>query len=186
MHLTATEQEREVLYQLKTTKQIYELNFARHYYQNNAQRAALMKRNFMRYYQQTAEEDPTPKVIFKMGANHAGRGLTNTNVYDIGNLATELAVTNDLESLHILVMGVEGEMRIGNPFAPVPTAPFDNTEDFPDEIQQLLELETSQHLVVDLEPLRTKAKQYSHAFQQLMFRYDVAIYVRNAQPLQGL
>lgn len=182
--LAQTAEEKEIIFQLGKTKEIYDYNLGGQYYLNNEIRGQLMKSNFMRYYRAAQQEEPLPRVVFKLGASHTYRGLTPTRIYDISNLATELANMNGQRSLHIKVLGISGTNNIGFPFAPAPMAAFDNTEDFPQEIQDWLNsLETGKYAVLNLEPLRPQARSYSTEMQKLMFAHDVLILVRDAQPL---
>ena len=65
-----------------------------YYESNNLKRAALMKKNFYRYY--NAVIGKNEKVFFKMGANHLAKGINlTTRLYDIGNAAYELAQRNE-------------------------------------------------------------------------------------------
>lgn len=182
--LAQTPAEKEVIFQLGKTKEIYDYNLSGQYYLNNEIRGQLMKSNFMRYYRAAQESEEMPKVVFKLGASHTYRGLTPTRIYDISNLVTELANMNGQRSFHIKVLGISGTNNIGFPFAPAPMADFDNTEDFPQEIQDWLEdLPDDKYAVLNLEPLRVKARSYSAEMQKLMFAHDVLILVRDAQPL---
>ena len=138
--LAKEDSEKEILYQLKRTKEIYMLNFAKESYLSNLKRAQLMKQNFLKYYNAAADSNKYPKVVFKLGSNHVSKGLNSTNVYDISNLVSELSVVNGMESTHIMVTGIDGESAIGNPFVPVPTKVFDNTEDFPEEVQRSIQV----------------------------------------------
>ena len=78
-------------------------------YQSNIDRIALMKKNFYKYYNKAKETEKLPKAIFKFGAIHTSRGASLLNIFDLGNMASELANSNGKESFHILVVGVEGE-----------------------------------------------------------------------------
>lgn len=77
-------------------------------YDSNLARSQLMKRTFLHYYRQAAG---TPRALFKMGAFHASRGRSATNLFDIGNLASELAESNGSRSLHILVLCAGGTVN---------------------------------------------------------------------------
>ncbi|MGB0887434.1 MAG: hypothetical protein ACPGSL_04875 [Vicingaceae bacterium] len=180
MGLTKNDFEKEILNQLKITKEIYMLNFAKQSYLSNLKRAQLMKQNFLKYYKSETESEKHPKVVFKMGANHVSRGLNGTNVYDISNLVSELAIINGMESTHILVTGINGESTIGNPFAPVPTNSFDNTEDFPEEVQQSIEELNKKYFILDLSQLRPNTKSYSSKMQEWMFKYDIVVLIKDA------
>lgn len=185
MKLATTPAEREIVHQLGKTKEIYDYNLMGQYYLNNETRGQLMKANFMRYYQEASLSTPLPKVVFKLGASHTYRGLTPTRIYDISNLASELSNMNGMSSLHLKVLGITGQQTVGFPFAPEPIINFDNTEDFPSEIQEWLAQQDApkKYNIFHLAPLRSGARQYSEAMQDLMFAHDIFILVRDAQPV---
>jgi len=180
MGLARVEDEKEVLRQLKKTKEIYLLNFAKQSYLSSSKRARLMKQNFLNYYNAAIKTDKHPKVIFKLGANHVMKGLNKSNVYDIANFVAELALLNGMNSTHVLVQGINGESAVGNPFSPVPTEAFDHTHDFPVEIQQSLEELNQKYFILNLSQLRPGAKSYSSELQEWMFRYDFVILIKDA------
>jgi hypothetical protein len=74
-------------------------------------RLNLMKRNLLtelQPYQKAGE--PLPTMLFKFGAAHMGRGRSiSGNFYDVGNLAVNLADMHDQKTLHIFVIGKQGE-----------------------------------------------------------------------------
>jgi len=84
-------------------------------YQSNLTRSQLMKRTFMDYYRR-AGADLGTRALFKMGAFHAGRGRSAVGLYDIGNLASELAESNGSHSLHVLVIAGGGTVNRWRPF----------------------------------------------------------------------
>ncbi len=185
--LTNNKKELEILNQLWKTKEIYSYNnITKEYYKNNNIRGQLMKHNFLQYYKQAKTQINTPKVIFKLGASHAAKGLTRTNIYDISNMAHELAITNDMHSLHFVVMGITGKTATGNPFTPDPVVEFDNTKQFPKEIQDIIPTISKKYYILDLTPLRNYAySNYSDAFKKTIFRYDFLVLVNNAEAFKG-
>ncbi len=185
LNLAKKEEEKEVIKQLWNTKEIYGYNFSGRPYLNNSTRATLMKRNFMMYYNQALEKDTLPKVVFKLGANHVAKGLSKTNIYDVSNLISELAIMNNKSSLHIYAIGIDGEKSISNPFAPIPRTPFDNTETFPIEIQKQISNQEKKFLVLDLTKLRLDFNLYSDKLQDLMFKYDLMILIKNCNALES-
>jgi hypothetical protein len=73
-------------------------------------RINLMKRNLLtelRPYQ--ANGQPLPKMLFKFGAYHVARGRSIWgDMYDVGNLAADLADAQDQKTLHVFVIGKRG------------------------------------------------------------------------------
>lgn len=83
--------------------------------QSHQNRVNLMRRNLLAElpaYQKPGQ--PLPKMLFKFGAGHVGRGASFTGgVYDVGNLALNLAEMQDQKSLHIFVIGKQGTKTSG-------------------------------------------------------------------------
>ncbi|MBC6699476.1 hypothetical protein [Hymenobacter sp. BT190] len=83
--------------------------------QSHQDRVNLMRRNLMvelPAYQLPSQ--PLPKMLFKFGAGHMGRGASFTGgVYDVGNLALNLAEMQDQKSLHIFIIGKQGTQTSG-------------------------------------------------------------------------
>lgn len=169
---------------LARSHDIYMANMQQRYYENNYNRSQLMKENFMEYYRKAKEQNP--KVLFRMGAYHMGRGLTETRIYDIANMASELAQTNGKQSLHILALGIKGQNTIGNPFSPVSSAPYDNQKEIMPELVSVVENLEEKYLVVDMLPLRSKSKSLSKELQKYVFRYDLIILINDTQAYEDL
>ena len=180
-----TEAEKEIARQQWKTKEIYSYYFQGKGYLNNEVRGRLMKSNFMRYWNNALSAGKDPKVIFKLGANHAARGLTRTNIYDISNLGSELAISRGEESVHVAVLGLKGKAATGNPFAPSPVADFDNTDQLPEEIQKLVADITDKYFVLDLAPLRAYGRRLSKELKDTVFKYDVLILVNGAEAVRS-
>ncbi|RYU80533.1 hypothetical protein [Hymenobacter persicinus] len=69
-----------------------------------------MKRNLLGELQPYLTTDqPLPPMLFKFGAYHLGRGRSIWgDIYDVGNLAVNLADAHDQKTLHIFVIGKQG------------------------------------------------------------------------------
>jgi hypothetical protein len=153
---------------------------------SNAQRAVLMKRHFMRYYHEALRRDGRPpRALFRLGAFHAGRGLSPINQFDIGNLASELAASNGSESLHILVVMRGGHVNKWLPFL-ADTASRNSTYDAHSELAQIGAAPFIDHTagdawnVFDMTPLRHSAaarKAGGTLFERLVFAYDYVVVV---------
>ncbi len=188
MNTAKSDEEKEIIYQLWKTHEIYTYFNERKIYANNNVRGKLMKRNFMRYYRAAQKKTATPKVIFKLGANHAAKGLTRTSIYDISSLGSELAISNGMGSLHFIVMGISGQVAVGNPMSPEPIVSFDNAEQFPEEVQKAISSIDKKYYILDLVPLRASKyrRTLSDGFKDIVFSYDVIVLVKDAEALSGL
>ncbi|WP_375418335.1 hypothetical protein [uncultured Hymenobacter sp.] len=83
--------------------------------QSHQARISLMKRNLLQGLQARQQPgQPLPKILFKLGAFHVSRGRSLTaGVYDVGNLALNLADIQDQQSLHIYIFGKQGTKAEG-------------------------------------------------------------------------
>ena len=99
-----------------------------HTFENNERRAELLARNFLADYHAAA--DRTPKVIFKMGAEHTAIGTTTINTVDLGTLASSIARANGMKALRILFLPVGGQNLVMAPKAGQMTQvlPYDASE----------------------------------------------------------
>lgn len=68
---------------------------------SNERRARFNRANFRRYWD---AERRKPRVMLKFGMSHMVRGVSHTQVFDIGNQVSELAETMGSRSYHIAVM----------------------------------------------------------------------------------
>ncbi len=153
---------------------------------SNHQRALLMKRHFMAYYNAAAQRQTTPvRAMARLGAYHAGRGLNPINQYDIGNLASELAESRGLSSVHILLIAASGTVNKWLPFMPDQKARA-MTYDAKGELDSVHAVPFLAHAlpnhwsVFDLQAFRSE-RTAIHAggpgFAQLVFAYDYVIVV---------
>ena len=109
-----------ILDELEVSWEIYQKNFTGRGFDSNQQRADLMKRHLMQYYDRArAIEKAPPKAVFKFGAYHMKRGRSFINVYDVGNLVSELAAANGSRSFHVLAVAAKGTQNTYLPFVGV-------------------------------------------------------------------
>jgi hypothetical protein len=109
--LTRTEgpEVQQMVHDFAASNDIYQLN-QQGDPRSHQLRINLMKRNLLKglaAYQRPGQ--PLPTMLFKFGAMHVSRGVSlNGGVYDVGNLALNLADAHDQKSLHIYLMGQRG------------------------------------------------------------------------------
>lgn len=173
--------EKKIIQSLKKSKEIYSFNFMNRPYLNNLYRSQLMKDNFLSFYKKSEDMGSKPKVIFKLGANHSGRGLNATNVYDVSNLLSELAIINGMSSTHILLKGIKGDKSIANPFADKSVMSYDNHSEIPIEVLELIKIHDFKYFILDLKPLREKAQIYSDNLSEMIYKFDVIIFINNTE-----
>lgn len=180
-----------ILHELRVSWEIYLKNSDGRGYESNLQRSLLMKEHFMNYYREALRVEKTPpRVLFKFGAFHMKRGRSVTNVFDIGNLASELATSNGSHSFHILVIAATGTQNAYFPFlgnVADKQKPIDavGSFDFMD-IKPLVEAAGPQGWsVIDLRPLRKlvsgrKFGTMDRGLEDAIFGYDAVVVIRDA------
>jgi hypothetical protein len=99
---------------LEETLAINQLWVAGKGWESNQRRAAFNRRNIRRF----RDDAPNRKVFFKMGASHMVRGLSHTQVLDIGNEISEAGDAMGAKSYHVMVLpGVGGKVARFDPSA---------------------------------------------------------------------
>jgi hypothetical protein len=92
---------------LEETLTINQLWVQRRGWESNQRRAHFNRANLRRYLEREADA----KVMFKFGASHMVRGLSHTQVLDIGNQVSELAEARGSKSFHVMVMPGAGAQQ---------------------------------------------------------------------------
>lgn len=180
----AAPEAREIVNALADSAAIYRTQQTAPYASNRA-RSWLMKRNFMARYATMAAREKQPRMLFKMGAYHVGRGISPTHQFDIGNLASELAESNGAHSYHVLVIAAGGTVNRWLPFIPdasLKQAAYDaHAELDPLGAGPLIDHALSgSWTLFDLAALRTQPdarKAGGPAFDRLIYAYDAAIVI---------
>jgi hypothetical protein len=99
---------RVLLDELLASRRIYRLN-AEGSPDSNSERAQLFKQHFLAEYAAMATKIAAPRVLFKFGDNHSGKGFSPLQVRDIGNFVAEFADGEKARSLHVMVFGARGK-----------------------------------------------------------------------------
>jgi hypothetical protein len=135
--------------------QDYAASYAIYKSQSHQQRLNLMKRNLL---QEFPADKPAPRLLFKLGANHAARGLSPASFgefYDVGNLVQNLADTQGQQSLHVCIIGRQGTQSVGtNAYFPTKNTISYSAADKEKYHVFLSQVTGSDWLVVDLRPAR--------------------------------
>ncbi|MEZ5957353.1 MAG: hypothetical protein R3C27_09110 [Hyphomonadaceae bacterium] len=96
---SADPEAQSILTTLEETLVINQLWTQRRGWESNQRRAELNRANLRRYW--AAEGERNPKVMFKFGASHMVRGLSHTQVIDIGTHVSERAQLAGQKSFHV-------------------------------------------------------------------------------------
>ncbi len=104
--------DREASWMLNTLEETLTIN--RYWVQgegwrSNQRRADFNRSNLRRYW--AAEGERNPKVMFKFGSSHMVRGLSHTQVFDIGTHVSERAELMGQKSFHVCVLPGAGSQH---------------------------------------------------------------------------
>lgn len=77
-------------------------------WESNDRRARLNRAQLLRHLEDARARGEAPRVLFKFGANHMLRGRNSTEVFDLGNLVSEMATAEGTNTFHLLVAGGAG------------------------------------------------------------------------------
>ena len=173
----------DLLYNMALSQQIYQYWYDGEYYNNNSVRSDLMKELFLEKYN---ARDEKPNVMFKLGSYHAMRGLTGTNIYDLGNTVNELAAIEGTNSVHIKLSAAKGTSF--NMLAGVQE--FNDAEDWHPWLQEALSTHLAStedgYVIVDLRKLRNLRVQYDPELKELIFPWDFWVIIPEASSVTPL
>ena len=161
-------------------------------WESNDRRARLNRKNFLGHWVEDREMGPAPRVLFKMGASHMLRGRNVTEVFDLGNLVSEMAAAEGSQSFHLLVAGGDGTQHaIFNPMSlAYEPAPVDLVA------EAGLRVITGQVLpagytLIDLRPLRpllsaARTKTVDPELMRMVHGFDAVLILTGSHASQGL
>ncbi|AHM61613.1 hypothetical protein D770_16795 [Flammeovirgaceae bacterium 311] len=175
-----------IINNLERSQEIYQL-FGTSGYTSNLVRIQLMKDNLMKHYRQAqAAGNAIPRAVFKFGATHMYRGQSFLGFYDIGNLASELAASNGMTSLHILIAGNGGTVNNWRLINDVSTqkSPYSGKEALKElGISPLYSLmDKKEWQLIDLEPAREmiyngRIKNINQQLRKIIWGYDAILLI---------
>ncbi|MNJ97719.1 hypothetical protein D3C87_154720 [compost metagenome] len=128
--LKLSSEENKIVAALKLTAEIYKS-------QNHHLRIQLMKNQLMADYNNWVGK----KNLYKYGANHASKGESMLEIYDIGNLVNNVADSQFTNSLHIMIVGKSGFHA--SPFQGFPASKIDENEGSLKSLKPFFKLVTS-------------------------------------------
>jgi erythromycin esterase-like protein len=165
------------------------------YWDSNQRRADLMRRDFLRYWNEKKGNEKKanpPRVMLKFGGNHMVRGRSMVEIYDLGNFLFELAAAEGSQAFNVLVVGGAGtEHAIFNPvkliYEPAPVELAAETYMQPILGQTLPEGFT----LIDLRALRLlfsaeRAKTVDPELMRIVHGYDALLILTGSHPSKSL
>lgn len=98
---------RDILHEFTLSRRIYRLN-AQRSPDANLLRSQLLKQHFLADYLPFKQQTAFPRILFKFGDNHVGKGFDDNHQLNLGDFIAELADGEKAQSLHLLVLGARG------------------------------------------------------------------------------
>ncbi len=134
--------EKKIIAALKLTAKIYKS-------QNHHLRIQLMKNQLMEKYNEWVNK----KNLYKYGANHAAKGESLLEIFDIGNLVNSVADSQFTNSMHLMIIGKSGLQA--SPFQGFPAEKIDEGAGYLKSLQPFLKLvQNGEWQCFDMLPIR--------------------------------
>jgi hypothetical protein len=177
---------RALLEEMLASNAIYRLN-AEGSPDSNRVRAELFKQHFLAENAAIRKIIAEPRVLFKFGDNHSGKGFSPLQVRDIGNFVAEFADGEKAHSLHIMIFGVKGEHGAFGGFAkPLKPESF-AIMDYPEykwmepAVKNLLpqagQGDDTTLTLYDLRKLRFRGIDMPADWKRIVFSYDLMVLI---------
>lgn len=175
---------RDELHELAESRRIYRLN-GEGSAESNLARAELLKLHFLANYLPFKQQTQAPRILFKFGDNHTGKGFSYTRELNLGNFIAELAASEQAKSLHMFVLGARGmHFTMAGFGKPMGQTPFVMADD-PDykwlapAVANMAPQQAGQAGAVmtlyDLRKLRYRGLDLSRDWEHVVYSYDLCI-----------
>ncbi len=180
-----------ILQTLQTTLEINRLWIDGRGSASNARRALHIRENFLRHWHAARRHGSMPKVMVKLGANHAVRGLTGVGTFDLGTLLPEIAATRDERSISLLVRpGRESMTAVLNP-SPWTYEPKPANDGYAGGLEPLIDSAyPDKFTLIDLRPLReivgARTKSFADELLRIVHGFDLLLVMSGSTPSADL
>lgn len=168
--LKLSTQETKIIDALKLSAKIYKS-------QSHKLRVQLMKNQLMQTYDSWSGK----RNLFKYGANHLTKGESFLDVYDIGNLVSNINDGNFKSSLHIMILGISGTEA--SPFEGFPAENIDTNSSMLKTLKPITKMvDGEEWCCFDLLPLRKelnegRLKITDIKMQRIIKGYDLLVII---------
>ncbi|MGM0547044.1 MAG: hypothetical protein ACQEST_10010 [Bacteroidota bacterium] len=179
-HFEGMPEAQQILTELTKSIEIYRLNDDENY-TSNQMRAKYLRKNLWSSFQNSSVENP--RLMIKIGARHAYRGVTPNNALDVGNLSVSLAELMDGEALNIAVLCGPNSKNTTFPTRGVECQnPYLN-----DEFRSLIK---EQPALFDFSSLHAKMHDgklnIPEDLEAFLWAFDAAILIPNTKPAEPI
>jgi hypothetical protein len=174
----------DLLNEFTVSRRIYHLN-GDGSPDSNLVRAELLKQHFLADYLPFKQQTTAPRILFKFGDNHTGKGFSYTRELNLGNFIAELAAGEQAQSLHMFVLGARGmHFTVAGYGKPLGRQPFVLSEDpdykwlapaVADLLPQPPAASGTTLTLFDLRQLRYRGLDLSREWEHVIYSYDFCI-----------
>ncbi len=182
---------KNLLYEFLASRRIYQMQLQGSHDASKV-RAQLLKQHFMADYTRLKTSNDQPRIFFKFGGMHTGKGFSFLHQRDLGNFVAEQADLEGSQSLHILAVGVRGfHSYPGGYGKPIIPQPFDLAKDpelgwlAPALVQVLPEQAESGAITLtlfDLRALRFRKLDLPSGWEPFIYNYDLLVLLPQFTP----
>jgi hypothetical protein len=172
---------------LKVTNRIYAPYTRRSgsYYAANLERETYMKSNFVVAFDKAEKSlGRTPRVLVKLGGNHAMRYASNTNVPAFGNFAMEWGGSRNIGVMNIMVDCAGGQLRSPQSAKPEPCQPL-----APDAAALNAVERRGRMTLIDLRPAREalgRLKSIDAPTKRVVLGFDYYLVIADVRPATSI
>jgi hypothetical protein len=174
----------DLLNEFTVSRRIYRLN-GDGSPDSNLVRAELLKQHFLADYLPFKQQTTAPRILFKFGDNHTGKGFSYTHELNLGDFIAELAAGEQAQSLHMFVLGAGGmHATVAGYGKPLERQPF-VLSDVPDYkwlapavadlLPQRPAVSGTTLTLFDLRQLRYRGLDLSREWEHVIYSYDLCI-----------
>ncbi len=180
VNFAGIEEAQQILAELVKSIEIYRMNDQNNYVSNQL-RARYLRDNLRKRFETVTTDNENPRLMIKVGARHAYRGLTPNNALDVGNLAVSMARSMGGEALNVAVICGPGSKNL--------SFPARTTDCWPDYLgKELTALSEEQPVLFDftaIHPVLHEADiEISDRLEDFIWGLDAVVIIPNSQPAE--
>lgn len=172
----------QIIAELSKSIKIYRLNDQNNYASNQV-RARYLRNNLRHSFREAQKDQAIPKIVIKVGARHAYRGITPNNALDVGNLAVSMARSMGGEALNVAVLCGPGSKGL--------SFPAQTTDCWPSYLGSELEtLSKNKPVLFDLTAVHPQMHEsnieISDQLEAFLWGFDAVIIIPNTRPAEPI
>ncbi len=180
-----------ILTTLEETLEINALWVAGKGYDSNVRRSDDMRANLLRHWQEERAGGRKPKVFFKMGSSHLVHGRNDSETFDIGTLAPEIAYIEGGKAFQVMILQGKGSPTAVFDAADWIYRPSDPKDNYDQGLSAIFDAaDPKTFTLFDLRPLRAILGYWRDgtdpALMRVVHGYDMLLVMSGSTPSSNL